>query len=293
MDEELERIADVVAARIRAQLGTDLRPPQQHSCSDPDSCSACGHCAENRPGEVRTLVDTGAVRVSAAPGTSRVADDIAEIIDHTLLKPETSPDDLRKLCEEANRFNFASVCVNSSNVARCRSYLGGSQVMICAVVGFPLGAMSSGAKAFEARDAVRNGASEIDMVVNIGALRARDYDTVLEDITRVVTASRPAKVKVILETGMLDDEEKVAGCILSKLAGAHFVKTSTGFGKGGATTADIALMRRVVGGAMGVKASGGIHNAQDARQMMAAGANRIGASASVGIVTGKTSTSAY
>ena len=291
MDQELERIADVVAARIRAQLGTDL--PQPQGCTDPDSCSACGHCAQNRPGEVRSLVDTGAVRVSAAPGTNRVDDDIASIIDHTLLKPETSPDDLRKLCEEARKFNFASVCVNSSNVSRCRSYLGGSPVMICAVVGFPLGAMSSGAKSFEARDAVRDGAREVDMVVNIGALKAGDFNLVLEDISRVVAASRPAKVKVILETGMMDDEEKVAGCILSKLAGAHFVKTSTGFGKGGATAEDIALMRRVVGGAMGVKASGGIHNAQDARQMMAAGANRIGASASVSIVTGKTSTSAY
>ncbi len=291
MDQELERIADVVAARIRAQLGTDLKQP--HGCSDADSCSSCGRCAQKRPGEVRALMDHGAVRVSAAPGTKQVADDIAGIIDHTLLKPETAPDDLRKLCEEAAKYNFASVCVNSSNVARCRSYLGGSQVMICAVVGFPLGAMSSGAKAFEARDAVRNGAQEIDMVVNIGALKAGDFNVVLEDITRVVQASRPAHVKVILETGMMGDEEKVAGCILSKLAGAHFVKTSTGFGKGGATAADIALMRRVVGGAMGVKASGGIHNEEDARQMMAAGANRIGASASVGIVTGKTSTSAY
>ena len=291
MDQELERIADVVAARIRAQLGTDLKQP--HGCSDPESCSSCGHCAQKRPGEVRTLVERGAVRVSAAPGTNQVSEDIAGIIDHTLLKPETAPDDLRKLCEEAAKYNFASVCVNSSNVARCRSYLGGSQVMICAVVGFPLGAMSSGAKAFEARDAVRNGAQEIDMVVNIGALKAGDFNVVLEDITRVVQAARPAKVKVILETGMMADEEKVAGCILSKLAGAHFVKTSTGFGKGGATTDDIALMRRVVGGAMGVKASGGIHNEQEARQMMAAGANRIGASASVSIVTGKTSTSAY
>ena len=291
MDQELERIADVVAARIRAQLGTDLRPPA--GCSDPASCSSCGHCAEKRPEQVRSLVQDGAVRVSAAPGTTRVADDVAGIIDHTLLKPEASPDDLRKLCDEAKKFNFASVCVNSSNVARARGLLGGSSVMVCAVVGFPLGAMSSGAKAFEAREAVRNGAAEIDMVLNIGALKAGDYSTVAEDISRVVAAARPAKVKVILETGMLSDEEKVAGCTLSKLSSAHFVKTSTGFGKGGATAEDINLMRRVVGGGMGVKASGGIHNEQDARRMMEAGANRIGASASVSIVTGKTSKSSY
>jgi deoxyribose-phosphate aldolase len=238
-------------------------------------------------------VQTGASRVSSAAGTDRVSEDIAAIIDHTLLRPDATVEDLRKLCDEARRYGFASVCVNSGNVARCRSALSGSPVMVCAVVGFPLGAMASGSKAFEAREAVRNGAAEIDMVVNIGSLKAGDYAAVLEDIGRVVSAARPAKVKVILETGMLADEEKVAGCILSKLAGAHFVKTSTGFGKGGATAEDIALMRRVVGGEMGVKASGGIRSADDARRMMEAGANRIGASASVSIVTGKTSKSSY
>jgi len=215
------------------------------------------------------------------------------MIDHTLLKPDVTPDDLKKLCEEARRYEFATVCVNSSNVSRCKALLGSSPVKVCAVVGFPLGAMAPGAKAYEAREAVRAGASEIDMVINIGALRAGDYATVAEDIGKVVNAARPARVKVILETGMLSDEEKVAGCTLSKLAGAHFVKTSTGFGKGGATVADIALMRRVVGGALGVKASGGIRNQQDAEQMIQAGANRIGASASVTIVTGGTSSSKY
>jgi deoxyribose-phosphate aldolase len=288
MDPELERIADLVASRIRAQLG--LPTEGGDACSD---CSGCGHCTTRRTDEVRGIVQTGAVRISAQPGGGAVASDLAAMIDHTLLKPEATPDDLRKLCEEARAHSFATVCVNSSNVARCRALLAGSTVRVCAVVGFPLGAMAPGAKTFEAREAVRAGASEIDMVMNIGALKAGDYSLVLDDIAKVVAASRPAKVKVILETGMLDDEEKVTACTLSKLAGAHFVKTSTGFGKGGATAADIALMRRVVGREMGVKASGGIRSREDAETMIAAGANRIGASASVAIVTGGKSSSSY
>lgn len=295
MDQELDRIADVVAARIRAQLGSAL-PSTANSCGDEcngEDCGACGHCAENRPEEVKAAVHNGATRISASPGTQNVDTQLAGLIDHTLLKPGATPDDIKTLCDEARRYEFATVCVNSSQVARCKALLGSSPVKVCAVVGFPLGAMAPGAKAYEAREAVRNGASEIDMVVNLGALRGGDYALVSEDISKVVNAARPARVKVILETGMLSDEEKVAGCTLSKLAGAHFVKTSTGFGQGGATVQDIALMRRVVGGAMGVKASGGIHNQQEAEQMVQAGANRIGASASVTIVTGGTSTSKY
>jgi deoxyribose-phosphate aldolase len=163
--------------------------------------------------------------------------------------------------------------------------LAGSDVMVCAVVGFPLGAMMPTAKAYEAREAMRQGANEIDMVINIGALKSRDYETVFEDICRVVKAAHPARVKVILETGALNQEEKVVGCTLSKLAGAHFVKTSTGFGPGGATVEDIALMRKLVGSEMGVKASGGVRTRADAERMALAGANRIGASASVAIVT--------
>ncbi len=285
MDQELERIAEVVAARVRAQLGA-LPLSTASSCKCAGDCSACGHCTSKRPDVVRAIVDTGAVRVAAGPGTGQVASDLAAMIDHTLLKPEATPEDLRKLCEEARAYTFATVCVNSVNVARCRAHLAGSPVRVCAVVGFPLGAMAPGAKAFEAREAVRAGASEIDMVINIGALKAAEYSLVVDDISKVVAASRPARVKVILETGMLSDEEKVVGCTLSKLAGAHFVKTSTGFGKGGATAEDIALMRRVVGGELGVKASGGIRTREDAERMIAAGANRIGASASVAIVTG-------
>jgi len=294
MDEDIERIAEIVAARIRDQLGNVAHAPAAPGDVCPEGgCSGCGQCSSKRPDDVRAIVGTGAARIAAAPGAGQVASDLAGYIDHTLLKPEATPDDLKTLCQEARRYGFATVCVNSSNVGRCRSLLAGSPVRVCAVVGFPLGAMSPGAKAFEAREAVRNGAGEIDMVVNIGALKAGDYAAVSDDIARVVAASRPAKVKVILETGMLSDEEKVVGCTLSKLAGAHFVKTSTGFGKGGATPEDVALMRRVVGGALGVKASGGIRSRQDAERMIAAGANRIGASASVAIVTGGTARTAY
>ncbi|MCC6747628.1 MAG: deoxyribose-phosphate aldolase [Deltaproteobacteria bacterium] len=236
----------------------------------------------------------GLVRVGAKPGiTGPVSSDLASMIDHTLLKPDATDDEFKKLCEEARRYSFATVCVNSAHVPRCKALLAGSPVKVCAVVGFPLGAMSPGAKAYEAREAVRAGASEIDMVINLGALKDGNYTLVLEDVSKVVQASRPAKVKVILETGLLDDEQKVAGCTLSKLAGAHFVKTSTGFGKGGATEPDIALMRKVVGSGMGVKASGGVRSLEDAQKMVAAGANRIGASASVAIVTGGVSTSQY
>jgi len=216
-----------------------------------------------------------------------VSSDLAGMIDHTMLKADATAEDLRKLCEEARRFHFASVCVNSTNVARAASHLKGTGVMVCAVVGFPLGAMAPGAKAYEARDAVRGGAQEVDMVINIGALKGHDYALVLEDIRRVVEAARPARVKVILETGALTLEEKVVGCTLSKLGGAHYVKTSTGFGAGGATVEDVALMRRLVGNELGVKASGGIRTREDAEKMVAAGATRIGASASVGIVTGQ------
>jgi deoxyribose-phosphate aldolase len=290
MEDELERIADLVAARVRAQLGLGGAPSSDCVCS---VCSSCGHCAHRRPEEVRAIVRDGAARVSSAPGTGKVDTDLAGLIDHTLLKPDATPEEIQKLCHEARTYSFATVCVNSANVPRCRALLAGSPVRVCAVVGFPLGAMAPGAKSFEAREAVRNGASEIDMVLNIGALKGGDYGLVLDDISKVVAASRPAKVKVILETGMLDDEEKVTACTLAKLAGAHFVKTSTGFGKGGATVQDVALMRRVVGRAMGVKASGGIRSHEDAEKMVAAGASRLGASASVAIVTRGASKSAY
>jgi deoxyribose-phosphate aldolase len=235
---------------------------------------------------VRAVEGAGAMRVGALAGVGAVPADLAKLIDHTLLKPEATRDEVVKLCEEARKHHFASVCVNTTWVGVCKAMLAGSDVMVCAVVGFPLGAMTPTAKAYEAREAVRQGAREIDMVINIGALKSRDYETVFEDICRVVKASAPAGVKVILETSALNEEEKIIGCSLSKLAGAAFVKTSTGFGKGGATVEDIALMRRIVGKELGVKASGGVRTADDALKMAAAGANRLGASASVAIVTG-------
>ncbi|MBA3457821.1 MAG: deoxyribose-phosphate aldolase [Deltaproteobacteria bacterium] len=228
----------------------------------------------------------GAMRIGAPAGIGAVAGDMAKLIDHTMLKPEATRDEITKLCEEARTHRFASVCVNTTWVPLCKSLLAGTDVMVCCVVGFPLGAMTPNAKAYEAREAVRQGAKEVDMVINIGALKSGDYETVFEDICKVVKSSAPAGVKVILETSALDTEQKIIGCTLSKLAGAAFVKTSTGFGKGGATVEDVALMRRVVGGEIGVKASGGVRTAEDVLKMAQAGANRVGASASVAIVTG-------
>lgn len=211
--------------------------------------------------------------------------EIAPFIDHTLLRPDATPAAVETLCAEARAHGFATVCVNGSHVALAARLLAGSAVLPIAVVGFPLGAMTTEAKAFEAADAVRNGAREIDMVLAIGALQAGDDAAVQRDIAAVVAASRPWPVKVILETALLDDEQKVRACRLARAAGAAFVKTSTGFGGGGATEADVALMRRTVGDALSVKASGGIRTAEDAMRMLRAGADRIGASASVTIVT--------
>lgn len=260
---------------------------------DPATCSGCGLCVVRRPWDAKGLVNDGAVRLGATAGTGRTEEGLARYIDHTLLKPEVTRKELYTLAEEARRHQFASVCVNSANVRLMTQLLQGSGVPVCAVVGFPLGAMTPSAKAFETREAVRCGAREIDMVLNIGALKGGDHDLVFADIKGVVQAARPVPVKVILETSKLDEEEKVVACALSKAAGAAFVKTSTGFGGGGATTEDVTLMRRVVGRAMGVKASGGIRDQATAEAMIAAGANRLGASASVAIVTGKKGTGSY
>jgi len=212
--------------------------------------------------------------------------DPARLIDHTLLKPTATADQIRQLCAEAREYKFAAVCVNPVWVPLCAKLLAGSPVQVCTVVGFPLGADLSEAKAFEAERCVALGASEIDMVINIGALKAQDFVAVRDDIAAVVSSSHAAGaiVKVIIETAYLTDEEKVAACVLAKNAGADFVKTSTGFGPSGATAADVALMRRVVGPGIGVKAAGGIRSGGDFKSMVAAGANRIGASAGVKIV---------
>jgi deoxyribose-phosphate aldolase len=216
----------------------------------------------------------------------RTRRDLASVIDHTLLRPGATRDEIVQLCDEARRHGFATVCVTSANVALAARLLEGCPALPIAVVGFPLGTAPTGAKVLETREAIRAGAREIDMVIHIGALKARDYALVREDIWAVVDAARPHAVKVILETGALVRDEKVIGCALAKAAGAAFVKTSTGFGQGGATAEDVALLRQIVGAEMGVKASGGIRTAADAKKMLQAGASRIGASASVAILAG-------
>ncbi len=211
---------------------------------------------------------------------------IAALIDHTLLKPEATAADIRKVCAEARHYGFASVCVNPYWVRLVAEELAGSLVKVCSVVGFPLGVSATQIKVAETAAAIRDGAQEIDMVLNIGELRGGNHDAVRTDIQAVVEIAHAcgAIVKVILETALLDDQQKIAASLLAKEAGADFVKTSTGFGPGGATAADVALMRRTVGPAMGVKASGGVRTLEDLRTMAAAGANRVGASASVKIV---------
>ena len=209
-------------------------------------------------------------------------------IDHTLLKPAATRADIAKLCTEAKEYRFASVCVNSAHIAEVAAALAGTDVAPCCVVGFPLGAMETEAKAFEAARAAALGAKEIDMVMDIGAAKEGDFARVETDIAAVVSAIQGrAKLKVILECCLLTDEEKTAACLAAKRAGADFVKTSTGFSTGGATEHDVALMRAAVGDDMGVKASGGIRTREDALRMIAAGASRIGASAGIAIVTAK------
>jgi deoxyribose-phosphate aldolase len=234
-------------------------------------------------------VSTARVPLASLPSPAG----LAPYIDHTLLKPEATREDITRVAREAVEYGFATVCVNSSQVATVAGVLEGSAVVPCAVVGFPLGACLSSVKAFEAAEAVRAGAKEIDMVLALGALKAREYALVLEDIARVVEACQPWPLKVILETCLLTREEKLTACVLAKAAGATFVKTSTGFGSGGASEEDVALMRQVVGEDVGVKASGGIRSAEDALRMIRAGANRLGASASVAIVSGQRSTAKY
>ena len=220
--------------------------------------------------------------------------DLARYIDHTLLKPEATEEQIDKLCQEAAAHHLYSVCVNSNWAERCARKLGGTGVKTCAVVGFPLGAMDSRAKAFEARTAVSNGAAEIDMVMNVGAMKAKDIKTVREDMLAVRRACRAGIVlKVIIEACLLTDEEKVLACQTAKDIGADFVKTSTGFNKGGATVADVSLMRRTVGPKMGVKAAGGVKSFEDAVQMIRAGATRIGTSSGVLLVTGQKASGAY
>ena len=218
----------------------------------------------------------------------------ARMIDHTLLKAEATKEQIEKLCAEAKQFNFASVCVNPTWVKQSSELLQGSDVLVCTVIGFPLGANTPAVKAFEVKDAIANGANEVDMVINIGALKDKNYDLVQADIAAVVEAAKgSALVKVIIESCLLTDEEKVKACELAVAAGADYVKTSTGFSTGGATAADIALMRKTVGPDLGVKASGGVRSLEDMKSMVEAGATRIGASSGVSISKGELSLSNY
>ncbi len=234
---------------------------------------------------VQPFVNAGADRLASTLGIAPTDGRVSHMIDHTLLKPDATQDQVAQLCYEAKKHTFASVCVNPSYVKLCADLLKDTDVLVCTVIGFPLGATSTESKAFEAQKALRDGATEVDMVINVGGLKSRDYELVEQDIAAVARAVHAggAILKVIIEAALLTDEEKVAACQLAKVAGADFVKTSTGFGPGGATAEDVALMRRVVGSGMGVKASGGIRTYADVKKMIAAGASRIGASASVKI----------
>jgi len=232
------------------------------------------------------VVSAGAERLTSTVGVIPEDRSLAGMIDHTLLKPDATSDKVAQLCFEAKKYHFASVCVNPTHVKLCADLLKDSDVKVCTVIGFPLGATSPEVKAFETRNALDNGATEIDMVINIGALKAGETELVARDIRGVVETAHAAHalVKVIIETALLTDEEKVIACLLAKEAGADYVKTSTGFSGGGATVHDIALMRRAVGPSLGVKASGGIHTHEEAEALVAAGATRIGASAGVKII---------
>jgi deoxyribose-phosphate aldolase len=223
-----------------------------------------------------------------------MANDLAKLIDHTILKPDTTLSEIEKYCKEAKEYVFASVCVNPTWVKKVAEQLAGTEVKVCTVIGFPLGATTPETKAFETKDAIEKGATEIDMVINVGALKDKNDELVERDIRAVVDAAKgKALTKVIIETSLLTDEEKVRACQIAVRAGADYVKTSTGFSKGGATVEDIALMRKTVGPTIGVKASGGVRDARSVEAMIEAGATRIGASSGVEIVKGLVSTSAY
>ncbi|HUQ90084.1 MAG TPA: deoxyribose-phosphate aldolase [Bryobacteraceae bacterium] len=285
LDRLVAQIGDEILARIPRNGGF---APNAEGLNVPDLvCPGCTQrCAQTCASKTRQIIAAGADRVSASEKTTRIDAHIASMIDHTMLKPEATRDEIVKLCREARQYTFASVCVNPYWVPLVAAELSGSPVKVCTVVGFPLGATPTAIKVAEAEAAIKVGAQEVDMVINVGALRSKDLDVVRMDIQAVAEACHRggAIVKVILETALLDDNQKVIACSLAKIAGADFVKTSTGFSKSGATAHDIALMRAAVGPEMGVKASGGIRTLEDLRTMATAGASRIGASASVKIV---------
>jgi deoxyribose-phosphate aldolase len=274
--QDLKRLIEIITDEVlAAQMPRAI--PQRCACH-----SAASDCCPDR---LRGVIDAGASRLGMH-ATGGATGSVSAMIDHTLLKPDASRLEIEKLCREAAEFHFATVCVNPAWVATAAALLRGTGVGVCSVVGFPLGATTADVKHYETRRAIFDGANEIDMVINIGALKSGDLRTVERDIAAVVDACQQCSVvsKVIIEAALLTDEEKITACTLSKAAGADFVKTSTGFASGGATAADVALMRRVVGADMGVKAAGGVRDLEGLRAMVAAGATRVGASAGVKIV---------
>ena len=285
-DRDVDAVVDRVVARVQRERQLVAVPPDpvlRGTWQDQTALKA----------SLGLLMDAGASRIGTDGSAPPDAAAIAAAIDHTLLKPDATRAEIVKVCDEARKHSFASVCVNSTWIRLVAQLLAGSRVMPICVVGFPLGAMSTPGKVAETLQSIEDGAAEIDMVVNIGALKGGELTVVYEDIAAVVAAAQGRPVKVILETAMLDRDQKIAACVISKAAGAAFVKTSTGFGGGGATVEDVQLMRAVVGPDMGVKASGGIRNTEIARKLLAAGADRLGASASVAIVRGETGKGAY
>jgi deoxyribose-phosphate aldolase len=285
--QDLQRLVEIITEEVlAAQRGAGSMGP----CACHDVRADC--C----PDRLRTVVDAGATRLGlhAAGGAALMramrsgaqTGEVSSMIDHTLLKADATRTEIEKLCQEAAEFHFATVCVNPAWVALAAARLRGTGVGVCSVVGFPLGATTADVKNFETRRAIYDGATEIDMVIHVGALKSGDLRTVERDIEAVTDPCRQCGVisKVIIEAALLTDDEKVSACTLSKAAGADFVKTSTGFGPGGATAADVALMRRIVGAEMGVKAAGGVRDLEGLKAMVAAGASRVGASAGVKIV---------
>jgi deoxyribose-phosphate aldolase len=281
--DELQRLIDIVVQEVMTAAGT--RPSARCACH-----SVLDDCCPDR---LRTVIDAGATRIGThAAGGAPAA--VAAMIDHTLLKPDAARANIEELCREAAVFKFATVCVNPTWVSTCARLLAGSGVGVCSVVGFPLGATTADTKEYETRRAIFDGAREIDMVINVGALKSGDLHLVERDIEAVTRPCREAGAlsKVIIEAALLTDDEKVTACTLAKAAAADYVKTSTGFGPGGATVADVALMRRVVGADMGVKAAGGVRDFESVKAMIAAGASRVGASAGVKIVQQATAAAA-
>lgn len=277
-------------ATILRLIDEVLKESNAHACCKDGICSDNLCVVHNKEG-VNNIVKSGADRITAGVGLGIGGFDIsiARMIDHTLLKPEATKQQVEELCAEAKQYGFASVCINPGYVKLCSQLLRDTSVKVCTVIGFPLGATSTESKTFETERAIKDGAREVDMVINVGMLKSGEFDYVQNDIFAVVHAAHRNNVlaKVIIETGLLTDEEKIKACVLAKRAGADFVKTSTGFAKGGATVGDIALMRLVVGPDLGVKASGGVRTQEQAKALIESGADRIGASASVKIVTGE------